>query len=359
MAEPGAPSLLVLRALGLGDLLTTVPALRALRRRFPDHRITLIAPAALAPLARSSGAVDTVVDRAGLDVASLETPLPAALHGAEVAVNLHGRGPQNNRLLAAAGPDRLVAFAHPDVPGTAGGPVWVPDEHEVNRWCRLVAVTGADPRPDDLLLPRPAGADRPAGPARSRSTGTGRRSSDGPWSPASGAPAACIVVHAGAASEARRWPVDRWALVVRGLVDDGHEIVLTGSAGERPLADRIRSAAGVSRSRCRVAAGETGIVGLADLVASARLVLCGDTGVAHLATAYATPSVLLFGPVPPDRWGPISGGPHRVLWAGRRGDPHGTEPDPGLLLLSADDVLAAARSMLVAGTQSRGSTSSR
>jgi ADP-heptose:LPS heptosyltransferase len=330
VAEPGAPSVLVLRALGLGDLLTAVPALRGLRRRFPDHRITLLTPAALAPLARSSGAVDTVVDRAGLDVASLSAALPVALHGADVAVNLHGRGPQSSRLLAATRPARLVAFAHPDVPGTVDGPAWDPDEHEVHRWCRLVAATGASARPDDLLLPAP---------------------------PAAGPPA--VVVHPGAASPARRWPVDRWTTVVRALVEDGHDVVLTGSAGERPLADRIRSAAGVPEGRCRVAAGTTDIAGLASLVASARLVLCGDTGVAHLATAYATPSVLLFGPVPPDRWGPVSGGPHRVLWAGHRGDPHGTEPDPGLLLLSTDDVLGAARAMLDAVGQSRGSTSSR
>jgi ADP-heptose:LPS heptosyltransferase len=168
-------------------------------------------------------------------------------------------------------------------------------------------------------------------------------------------------VHPGAASPARRWPVDRWATVVRALVDDGHDIVLTGSAGERPLAESIHAAAGVGGPRCVTAAGTTDIAGLANLVASARLVLCGDTGVAHLATAFATPSVVLFGPVSPDRWGPITGGPHRALWAGRVGDPHGTEPDPGLLLLSTAEVLTAAWSMLdgVGQRSSRGSTSSR
>ena len=345
MTGPEAPGVLVLRALGLGDLLTAVPALRGLRGRFPEHRITLLAPAALAPLARSSGAVDTVVDRAGLDVTSLATPLPVGLHGAVIAVNLLGRGPQCSRLLADTGPARLVAFDHPDVPGTAGGPVWDPEEHEVHRWCRLVAATGASPRPDDLLLPAPRDAADPAG----------RPPVDRP--PPDTVPP--VVVHPGAASAARRWPVDRWATVVRGLVGDGHDVVLTGSARERSLAEAIRSAAGVPADRCRVAAGTTDIGGLAGLIASARLVLCGDTGVAHLATAYATPSVLLFGPVPPDQWGPVSGGPHRVLWAGRRGDPHGTEPDPGLLLLSTDDVLGATRSMLDPVGQSRGSTSSR
>ena len=47
----------VLRALGLGDLLTVVPALRALAGAFPEHPLLLACPAALAPLARLSGAV--------------------------------------------------------------------------------------------------------------------------------------------------------------------------------------------------------------------------------------------------------------------------------------------------------------
>jgi ADP-heptose:LPS heptosyltransferase len=90
-----------------------------------------------------------------------------------------------------------------------------------------------------------------------------------------------------------------------------------------------------------VVAGRTDLLGLAALVARAGRVVCGDTGIAHLATALRTPSVLLFGPTSPRRWGPRGRGAHLVLWSGRTGDPHGTVPDPGLLQLTVDDVLAA------------------
>jgi ADP-heptose:LPS heptosyltransferase len=63
--------------------------------------------------------------------------------------------------------------------------------------------------------------------------------------------------------------------------------------------------------------------------------------VAHLATALGTPSLVLFGPTSPARWGPPDRAIHRVLWAGRTGDPHASRPDPGLLAIGEDDVLQA------------------
>src|SRR5206468_3540240 len=72
-----------------------------------------------------------------------------------LAVNLHGRGPRSHRLLAGTRPDRMIGFACPaaDFPD---GPQWTPDEHEVRRWCRMLAGYQIAARPDDLLLHRPA-----------------------------------------------------------------------------------------------------------------------------------------------------------------------------------------------------------
>jgi ADP-heptose:LPS heptosyltransferase len=302
------------RALGLGDLLTAVPALRALARAFPAHRRVLAAPRALAPLAALIGAVDELVDVAAL------APLPERLHGADVAVNLHGRGPESHRLLLAARPRRLIAFACP----AAGvdGPPWRADEHEVARWCRLLAAAGVAADPDDLELAAPA-------------------------TPAPAAAAGATVLHPGAASGARRWPAARWAQVARAERAAGRRVVLTGSPGEAPLAAGIARAAGLPPSA--VLAGRTDLLGLAATVAAAGRVACGDTGVAHLATALRVPSVVLFGPTPPAWWGPPPGRPwHRALWAGRRGDPHAAAPDPGLLEIAVEDVAGALAALPVA-----------
>lgn len=302
----GGP-VVALRALGLGDLLVAVPALRALARAHGEVR--LVTPAALEPLVALAHPALRVVGADGL------RRLPGPARDADLAVNLHGSGPESHRLLLGGGARRLLAFAHADVPAAEAGPAWDPEEHEAERWCRLLRHAGVPADRDDLRLPAPGGRNAIR---------------DHPL-------AGATVVHPGAASGARRWPPGRFAAVARAERAAGRRVVVTGGPEETALAARVAAGAGLPPAA--VLAGRTTLAELAAVVAAAGRVVCGDTGVAHLATAFGTPSVVLFGPTPPSVWGPPrAGGPHRVLWAGTTGDPHATEPDPGLLRIAPDDV---------------------
>jgi ADP-heptose:LPS heptosyltransferase len=290
----------VLRALGLGDLLTAVPALRAVRRAHPSAHLTLAAPRVLAPLVGLVGGVDAIVDTAPL------APLDGSLSGADLAVNLHGRGPQSTALLRASRPQRLVSY------GLDGGPRWRADEHEVQRWCRLLNESGmpADPTDLDVVPPPPPVQD-------------------------------AVVVHPGAAYGSRRWPAERWGEVAHGLPGP---VVVTAGPGEEALARSVAELAGLSPD-----AVLTGLSlrELAGVVGAARLLLSPDTGVAHLATAVGTPSVVLFGPVDPTLWGPPPDRPqHVALWAGVVSENASDAPAPGLLRLTPAQVLAAAGRLL-------------
>jgi ADP-heptose:LPS heptosyltransferase len=135
--------------------------------------------------------------------------------------------------------------------------------------------------------------------------------------------------------------VERWAAVVDGLVERGHRVVVTGTAAERDATDELARRSGLPTGRNL--AGRTTVRQLFAVVAASRLVLSGDTGVAHAATALRVPSVTLFGPVSPERWGPPPREPrHCALWHGRLGDPHAAEPDQGLLAITPTEVLRAA-----------------
>jgi ADP-heptose:LPS heptosyltransferase len=310
------PAVLVLRALGLGDLLTGVPALRALRRGLPEHRIVLAAPARLAAAAAATDCVDTLL---ATTAPGREVPRTLDWTGPppELAVDLHGNGPPSLAPLRSLDPERVWGFARP---GTAG-PVWRADEHERERWCRLVEWYGLAADPADLTIRPP---DLP--------------------SPAPGA----LVVHPGADAGARRWPAERFAAVARAVRAGGTPVVVTAGAGEEELAHRVARAAGLPPTAVLGGRQDLGFGTLAALLAGARAVVSGDTGPAHLATALGTPSVTLFGPVAPRLWGPPAGsGRHRALWHGdpaddpRPGDAGGRRPDPRLLAITPEEVLDA------------------
>jgi ADP-heptose:LPS heptosyltransferase len=164
------PRVVALRVLGLGDLLTAVPALRALADAHPGHRRVLVTTAPLAGLARLTGAVDEVVPAVPL------RPVTGVAEGPEVVVNLHGRGPESHRVALALRPERLIAW-HNSAAGVAG-PRWRADEHEVARWCRLLTESGIPADPSRLALDVEPDPDA----------------------------AGATVVHPGAADAARRWP---------------------------------------------------------------------------------------------------------------------------------------------------------
>jgi ADP-heptose:LPS heptosyltransferase len=301
--RPDSQRVVALRALNLGDLLVVVPALRALRRHFPDHELTLVTHGWLEPVAELVGGIDVFRPTRGL------APLTAPRRPS-VAVDLHAAGAESAAALDALDPRGRIGFARPGWPG----PVWWPGGHERRRWCDLLVAYGIAADPDDLLLLPPQVP-----------------------SPAPGA----SVVHVGAGYGAKEWPVERFAAVAAALRAGGHRVVVTGSAGQRTRALAVADGAGLGPDA--VLAGRTGLAELAALVAGAALLVSGDTGVAHLASAYRTPSVVLFGPAPVEEWGPPEDGPHRVLTveALRRGDPFAADPDPALLGVTVQDVLDA------------------
>lgn len=261
----------------------------------------LAAPRALAPLCGLTDTVDGLVQAHELE------PIQDAPRHPEWAIDLHGTGPKSRALLEPCMPEQLLAYA-------GSGIEWRADEHEVERWCRLVRV-GLDL--GDVPTPSVVGSlARPEGPStRPGST----------------------VLHCGAKSHSRRWPPERFAALAAQLAADGHDVVITGGPQERGLAARIAREAGVP------ALTSLGLLELLALVADARLLISGDTGVAHVASAYATPSVVLFGPVAPATWGPPRHARHVVLWHGDgSGDPHGDRVDPALARITVAEAAAGA-----------------
>lgn len=104
---------------------------------------------------------------------------------------------------------------------------------------------------------------------------------------------------------AKRWPVDRFAAVVRALRQSwGLRPVLLGAAGDRVVAQEVLKHVGQDLD-CLDLTGKTSLREFLAWVAGARLVVANDSGSMHVAAAFGRPAVAIFGSTEPALTGPL------------------------------------------------------
>jgi heptosyltransferase-1 len=150
------------------------------------------------------------------------------------------------------------------------------------------------------------------------------------------------LINPGAGWGAKCWPVERYALVARGLSTRGYRVLVNAGPHEEVMADTIVK-------------GTTGnaiplLTTLEQLIAVTRraaLCIAGDTGPLHLACALGRPVIGIFGPTDPSRNGPY-GTRFKVLRSpiSKRDHKRRPEPEAGLLTIQPDEVLRAIDDLL-------------
>ncbi|MGK3143713.1 ADP-heptose--LPS heptosyltransferase RfaF [Pantoea sp. C2G6] len=106
---------------------------------------------------------------------------------------------------------------------------------------------------------------------------------------------------------AKRWPHYHYATLAGQLIADGFQIVLFGSAKDRPTGEEIIAALPEeARGYCRNLAGETQLEQAVILLAQCRAVVSNDSGLMHIAAALDRPLVALYGPSSPDFTPPLA-----------------------------------------------------
>src|SRR5262245_13519363 len=224
----GTPrSILILRALQLGDLLCTVPAFRALRGTFPEARIVLLGlPWARSFVDRYSCFFDGFIALPGYPGLPEQAPqpekMPSFLAGVQskrfdLAIQMHGDGSVTKSLIHLLGAKPTAGF-YP-----LGGPCpdherWLAypaSEPEVWRHLRLMEFLEISLRGEHLDFPVDEEdhlALRAAEEAEELE------------------PGGYVCVHPGARNPCRRWPVEGFAAVADALAARGLQVVLTGSS---------------------------------------------------------------------------------------------------------------------------------
>ncbi|HZD47150.1 MAG TPA: glycosyltransferase family 9 protein [Silvibacterium sp.] len=153
-----------------------------------------------------------------------------------------------------------------------------------------------------------------------------------------------VLISPGAGWGAKRWPIERYAVVARQLQSEGYDVVVNAGPGEETIARELTSLlSGVSG----ILMSQPTITELIAISRRASLVIAGDTGPLHLACALGKPVVGIFGPTDPARNGPF-GCAFRVLRhpESRRDHTRHAEPEAGLLTITPEAVLDAAIGLL-------------
>jgi heptosyltransferase-2 len=286
----------------VGDAVMSLPALRAVRERFPEAYIALAARPSVAGLYAREGCIDELLPypaargitrlgekfeaarriRAGrFDCALL---LPNSFEAAAV-VRLAGIGERIGYRRDGRGP--LLSRAIP-VPEKGGIP-----RHESYYYLELLRRAGwiAElPAKVTIRLDRIEEA-RGAGRAHLHKLGLPER---------------VIGVSPGAAyGGAKRWLPDRFAEAAGRLAHEtGAGVALFGAASERSLCTQVAAMPALREVKVHNAAGETSLAEFVDMAAACALFLTNDSGAMHIASAAGTPTVTVFGATDEEATGP-------------------------------------------------------
>jgi ADP-heptose:LPS heptosyltransferase len=245
----------------LGDVLLAIPALRALRER--HGAVALAAQPRIADLLLALGVVNEAyaVDRLGLDALFVDDSALARLFDAErVVCWLGARDRDFTRRLCEQAPSVTVA------PSVGDGVVW---EHLLR-----TAVPDARARVDPVVVPA---ALRAAGRDVLETAG---------WDGES----RLLIVHPGAGSAPKRWPVHGFVSVLEAVAANGALTVAVhqGPADAEPVAALVRQLAKP------LVLHEPSLPALAGALAHATGYIGNDSGVSHLAGTVGIAAVVLF-----------------------------------------------------------------
>jgi len=296
--------ILLIRLREIGDVVFTTPAIRGLRRHFPDAHISYVVEPPAAPVVAHNPHLNEVIVARGrrglagfLDDLALVRRLRARRY--DLVIDFHS-GPRSSLIARLSGAPGRIGY---DVPGRGwmyttrvARPRGIRARHAVaNQWDLLNALGIAAPDPIHSPAEMPADV-RAADAVSARLAALGVQRDD-----------ELVVLHVSAGNPFRRWPLEAFASLISMLVRNHprRRIVVVSGPSETTAAARV-----IEQAQARVDGGDRGRVlasgdftldELRALMDRAALYVGGDSGPMHIASTSTVPIVGLYGPTLPVR----------------------------------------------------------
>ena len=295
-------NILLVRLRLIGDVVFTTPSIKALRRRFPEARLSyVVEPEASAVVARNPNLNEVIVAHSPAVRGRLRADirLAASLRRRrfDLAIDFHG-GPRAAWLTLASGATRRIGY---DIPGRR----WMYTDvvprsrelrprHSVENQFDLLAplsIVGLDRDADRTeMVEDPTAAATVSDRLDAHRIDASRER--------------LLIVHVSAGNPFRRWPEENFAELVSRLIesDEARRVILTSGPSDAEAARRIGRAARERLAACGRAADsviddiDLDLSELHALARRAALFIGGDSGPLHVVGTTDVPIVGLYGP---------------------------------------------------------------
>jgi lipopolysaccharide heptosyltransferase I len=330
-------NILIIKPSSLGDIVMALPALSALRKSFPEAKISWFIRPEFAPLLKNHPHLTETIlfDRKFLGQAWFNPLAMASLLSLiwrlrrskfDAVIDLQGlfrtaslswlSGCKKRFGMADAGEFGHIFYTHK----VAQDRDCI---HLVDYYLKIIQTAGASKIDVQFLMPTdPAAVDA----VKRLLIAQGIK------------PNNYAVLVPTSAHKDKCWPVERFAALADKISSQFHlSIIATGAASENSAVERLRNLANVPIANF---AGATSISELVALLKAARLVVSNDTGPGHIAAALGVSVVLIFGRSNPARVAPY-GRPNCVAAVepdGRGFNADSTDPKHDIKAITIDEV---------------------
>lgn len=299
-------SIAIFRALQLGDMVCSIPAIKSIRRTYPDAKITLIGlPWAESFVKRFAKYIDDFIPfpaYPGLPETEFNRKVFISFlqniqeRRFDLLIQMHGSGVITNPLVELFNAKKTAGFYQEGMykPSVRHFP-FPQGEHEIRTWLKLCEYLGMKTFDERLEFPLFDNEVKKAALLQKEY---------------SLQPNNYICLHPGARNPQRRLSPKKFASIANVLSARGYKVLITGTKDERSIVHEVLSH---TRSTVLDLTGKTDIGTLAALLKDAHMLISNDTGVSHIAAAVQTPSVIVYSVSDPHRWAPLNKKLHKVV----------------------------------------------
>lgn len=295
--------ILVIRLDNIGDILVTTPALRALRKRFPNAKIDVLVRPQLKELLQGNlninkilcldipwlhkGGAVNLLDSIKFFFGNHPTIKQLKQERYDLAIEFH-TDPRNIFLLWKINATHRIGHAVRGLGFLLTKIVpFAYDTHIIDRHLSIPYALGAEKESQTLDLAIPAKVTQKVKELLVKTNVV----SD------------FVCLNPGTGRVNKFWVNEYWALLADKLIEKYDlQVVFTGGKEDTKDFDEI-----FKNVKCREKVvsfvGKTSLMECAAVIKQSKLCISTDSGPMHLAKAVGTPVIGLFGPIPPEQWG--------------------------------------------------------